>query len=126
MLKPCTDEIEKHFKYLDEGVILPNDNLTDLEFKRAKTSIDVFVLRRVTLIQEREEKVLRIREQIQRVKEATFNLNRNLSDNDLKKHYDAILQREILKLRRFKDNDQVFAGLARYIIAKHFPELEAL
>lgn len=124
LLKPCTDDVEKHFKYLDEGVMLPNDNLTALETKKAKTSIDVYALKRIALIHEREEKLIAIKAQITRVKEAIF--NHSNSSIDLKGHYEEVLKREVEILRRYKKEDQVFAGMARYVIAKYFPEIDTL
>ena len=126
LLKPCTDNVEMHFKYLDEGVMLPNDNLAPIEVKRADTSINVYALKRISLIHEREQKIIDIKAQITRVKEAMFNSNRQSGDAGLQSYYDEIFQRELEVLKRYKKDDQTFAGLARHVIAKYFPELDTL
>lgn len=125
LLKPCTDtNIEKHFKYNEMGLILPNDGLSEIEDLRAKTSITVYALQRITLVQAREEKVIKIKAQIRRVEEATINYNDNLAkSNETKTWFEGILRKEMIILKEFKMANQEYAGLARYLIDKFINNL---
>lgn len=121
LLKPCTDEVEKHFKYSEDGLILENDGLSLIERERAKTSIKVYALQRLGLVQSREEKIIQIKAQIRRVEQAIENLNRHFEDSDEEKiWFEGILREEMKILKRFKDSDQEYAGMARFFIDNYF------
>ncbi len=121
LLNPCIDNVEDHFKYIEEGVILAEDNLNTLDKKRADTSIKVYALQRVGLVQAREQKIIIIKAQIERIKEAIKNLNDHINNsNEERIWFEGILRREMQILKSFKDAKQDYAGLARYFINKHF------
>lgn len=125
LLKPCTDDVDNYFKYVQLGLILPAEGLSPLEEKRAITSIRVYALQRIGLVQAREEKTIQILAQIRRVEEAMQNLNRySTSSNSVKTWFEGILKKEMIILKKFKDPDQEFSGLARYIIDSYFNSLK--
>jgi hypothetical protein len=121
LLKPCTDEVEKYFKYDDLGVILPASGLNHDSKERASISIEVYALQRMTLVQRREQNVIKIKAQIKRVEEAIENLN-GYSSNEEQTWFDGILKKEMKILKGFTEPDEEYAGLARYIINKYFNE----
>ena len=73
LLNPCIDNPEEHLEYGDEGVIRPKKGAGGVDSRKAKASIEVYVLQRVHLVQSREKVLIEIQAQIQRVKEATQN-----------------------------------------------------
>ena len=124
LLKPCTDDVEKFFMYEDDGRILPAEGLTDFEREMANTSITVYALRRIGLVQSREEKVIQIKAQIRRVEEAMINLNNHISDsNETKTWFEGILRRELIILHEYKHASKEYSGLARYILNQYFNNL---
>lgn len=123
LLKPCTDEVEEYFAYSDEGLILPKLGLTYFKCRRAVTSIDVYALQRLPLVQAREKKIIEIKAQINRVEKSIKRLNDYKGKSDKKKKsLDDELNDEMKILMIFKDPDQEYSGLARYIIDKYFDD----
>jgi uncharacterized protein (TIGR02646 family) len=122
LLRPCTDEnVELFFKYDDYGLILARDGLDNVGQKKAETSIRVYALQRLGLVQAREVRVIQIKAQIKRVEEAIDNLNNYIdSSEEERTWFEGILREEMQLLHRFMDPDQEYAGLARYTIQKYF------
>jgi uncharacterized protein (TIGR02646 family) len=128
LLNPCRDEnIEKYFKYNDEGAIIINDGLNPLEELKAQTSILTYALHRLPLTIERKERIIDIKAQIRRVEMAIENYNENLNSNHEKKtRFEGVMRDEMEILKKFKEANQKYAGLARYIIDKYFDEAKFL
>lgn len=128
LLNPCKDDnIEKYFKYDDKGAIISNDGLTLIEEQKAQRSILTYALHRLSLNIEREERIIEIKAQIRRVEMAIENYNNNLSaTNEIKVRFEEVMRDEMEVLKKFKDSDQKYAGLARYIIHKYFDEANFL
>jgi len=124
VLKPCTDNVEKYFKYEEDGRILPADGLDPLDTERANTSIHVYALKRISLIQSREERVIQIKAQIRRVEEAMINLNNHITEsNAVVTWFEGILRKELNILHKYKEPNMEYAGLARFLIDKYFDQL---
>lgn len=124
LLNPCKDDnIEKYFKFDDDGAIISNDGLTDFEERKAQTSIFTYALHRLPLTIAREEKIIQIKAQIRRVEIAIKNYNDYFDSSDGERvWFEGIMREEMTILKRFKDSNQEYAGLARYIIDKYFDE----
>lgn len=122
LLNPCIDDnIEKYFKFNDDGAIISNDGLTPFEKRKAQTSIIIYALHRLPLAIAREEKIIQIKAQIRRVEIAIKNYNKYMDESEEEKiWFEGIMREEMKILRRFKDADQEYAGLARYMIDKYF------
>ena len=125
LLKPCTDiDIEKYFEYDEIGLITPTFGLNNFEENKAKTSIRVYALQRIALVQSREEKVIQIKAQIRRVEEAMINLNSHIENSNEKvTWFEGILRKELNILHQFKEANREYAGLARFIIEQYFNNL---
>ena len=125
LLKPCTDtDIEKYFEYDEIGLITPSIGLDNFEESKAKTSIRIYALQRIGLVQSREEKVIQIKAQIRRAEEAMINLSSHIEDsNEIITWFEGILRRELSILHQFKESNKEYAGLARFIIEKYFNNL---
>jgi len=121
LINPCFDDnIEKFFKYDEEGTILMNNNLTEIERRKASISITVFALNRLTLTTARMEKAIQIKSQIKRVENAIKNFNTHGHESEGKKiWFEGILREEMRFLKKFTDPDQEYAGLARYFINQY-------
>lgn len=122
LIKPCTDEnIEAYFKYDDHGLIFARDGLEPTARRKAETSIEVYALQRLGLVQAREAKVIQIKAQIKRIELAIANLNKHFESSEVERtYYEGKLREEMQILKRFQNPDQEYAGLARYIIQKYF------
>ncbi|MCJ8208559.1 hypothetical protein MUY27_02485 [Mucilaginibacter sp. RS28] len=120
LLNPCIDNPELHLEYGDEGVIRPKRGANNILSPKGKTSIEVYVLQRVPLVQSREKVLIDIQAQIQRVIEATQNFNKFLDDPDpaLRFYFEKILKRELERLKKFLSLDEQYVGMARQIIGK--------
>lgn len=128
LINPCVDSnIEAYFKYDDDGAIIINDGLEDLEAKKAETSIKVYALHRLTLSTARKEKIIQIKAQIKRVENAIMNFNNymNISYEE-RVWFEGIMREEMELLKKYKEPNQEYAGLARYIIHKYFDDAKFL
>jgi hypothetical protein len=128
LLKPCTDEnIEQCFKYNNQGVILVEEGLNTSDRKRAETSIQVYALQRLGLVQEREAKVIQVKAQIRRVEKAIYTFNQYYDRPLIERTWlEGVLRREMQILQQFTYPDQEYAGLARYFIRKYFKTLNII
>ncbi|SMO63121.1 TIGR02646 family protein [Chryseobacterium rhizoplanae] len=124
LLNPCKDDrVEKYFKFDDNGAIITNDGLTDFEERKALQSIITYALHRLPLTIAREQKIIQIKAQIRRVENAIINYNDNLDASDEERiWFEGIMREEMQILKKYKDSDQEYAALARYIIDKYFDE----
>lgn len=115
LIDPCNDIPEKHLQFIDEGIIKGID-------ERGKTSIKVYALQRVPLVQSREKKQIEINAQIQRVKEAIINYNNN-TKTTYAFFFEKILHREMYILKKFMNADEEYSGMAKQIIEKFFDRI---
>jgi uncharacterized protein (TIGR02646 family) len=118
LINPCIENPEIYFKYETAGVIKPKCS-TGKEFQMAEKSIAVYVLQRMPLVQAREKVYIEIHAQMQRVREAVINLNESMNDQTLinkRVIFDKVLKREIIRLKKFTNDDEEYAGMARHII----------
>lgn len=120
LLNPCIDDPELHLEYGDEGVIRPKRGVNNILSSKGKTSIDVYVLQRVPLVQSREKVLIDIQAQIQRVIEATQNFNQFLDNPDpaLRFYFEKILKRELERLKQFLNLEEQYVGMARQVIGQ--------
>lgn len=58
LLDPCKDDPSDYFEFRVDGIILPKRGLASLAQKRALTSIRVYALNRLGLVQERKRHIL--------------------------------------------------------------------
>lgn len=124
LLNPCKDEnIEKYFKFDDDGAIITNDGLTNFEERKALKSIFTYALHRLPLTIAREQKIIKIKAQIKRVENAIINYNSYMDVSYYERvRFESIMREEMKILKKYKDSDQEYAGLARYIIDKYFDD----
>ncbi|WP_321280163.1 hypothetical protein [Marinifilum fragile] len=125
LLKPCTDNVEDYFEYSEEGLIRSKKSLEGIDLKRAKTSILVCALQRSELVKKREQKIIDIKVQVERVIEIIGDLNDEDSRNLVK--FEKIknrLRKELRILKEFMLPEKEFAGLARYFIKKFMQSVD--
>jgi hypothetical protein len=125
LLNPCTDNVEEFFDYTEEGIIFPKASLNGINLERAKTSIDVYALQRIELVQAREAKVIKIKAQIRRVEQAMKNLDDHYEDTEEKKiWFEGILRKEMKELKKYMLPKREYSGLAKILINQYFHEIE--
>lgn len=118
LINPCIENPEDYFIYDSEGVIKPKI-ASGKEFRMAEKSISVYVLQRMPLVQARKKIYIEISAQMQRVLEAVTNLNDSISNPALhckRVVFDKILKREIVRLKKFTNDNEEYTGMARQII----------
>jgi uncharacterized protein (TIGR02646 family) len=120
LLNPCLDNPEEHLEYGKEGIIRPKKDEHGVSSIKGWTSIEVYVLQRVPLVQARERVLIDIQAQIQRVKEATHNFSQFLNDPNtaLRFYFEKILKRELERLKRFLNPEEQYVGMARQVIGE--------
>lgn len=124
LLNPCIDDVEEFFDYTDEGIIFPKATLNGIDLEKAKTSINVYALQRIALVQAREAKVIKIKAQIKRVEQAMKNLNDHYEDSEEKKiWFEGILRNEMKELKKYMLPKREYSGLAKIFIQQYFHEL---
>ena len=120
LLNPCIDNPEEHLEYGEEGVIRPKKHADGTQSIMAKTSIYIYVLQRVYLVQSREKVLIEMQAQIQRVKEATQNYNDVIGDADTTKkfYFERVLKRELERLKKFLNPEEQYVGMARQVVGE--------
>lgn len=105
LLHPCKDRPEEHFEYEDkESVMIPLS-------ERAKTSIEVYALRRPELVRARKILLIALFQQIVRVMRELERFNRSGSDDDKQ-----VFEEELDLLIKFTEPEANYAGMSRYFI----------
>lgn len=123
LIDPCKDKPEELLRYEDKGIILPKKSRGRAK-RKAESSIHVYALQRMPLVQMREAKILEIKAQIQRVKEAFTHVNEHIENANLEKqiYFNSILTRELSALNEFCKPEKEFAGLARQYVETFIEE----
>ncbi|MNK88013.1 hypothetical protein D3C87_1079630 [compost metagenome] len=107
LLNPCTDQPEKHFSYdLTEGLMIPADD-------RASTSIEVYALRRILLVQERKTLLISL---LGHLEELLYCLE-NFDNDPNQRNRDAVM-RNWKFVNSFTANEANYAGMCRFVV-KH-------
>jgi len=120
LINPCIDDPEEHLEYGDQGVIKAKKDETGIASEKGSTSINVFVLQRIPLVQSREKLLIDIEAQIQRVKEAISNYDSHIGSPDsiTKFYFEKILKRELERLHHFLKPEQQYVGMAKQVIGE--------
>lgn len=108
LINPCLDDPNVHLAYEEsEGVVVP------LTAKGAK-SVEVYVLQRRLLVNERKMQMLKLYDQMACLKRELERLNRNLEDEEQM----AAFKIEFRRMMDFADAKSNYAGMSRYFIRK--------
>ncbi|WP_430413060.1 retron system putative HNH endonuclease [Kordia sp.] len=119
LIDPSVEDPEVYFKYdMNSGVIKPK---AESEFKkeRADTSIKVFALQRVPLVQRREKKALEISAQMQAIEDFMEIVDR-FYDPEIAATHDLLdkLEVQIERLKNFLNPKEEYLGLAKQMIGQ--------
>jgi len=116
LLNPCIDRPEKHLAYeINEGVVVP---LTEIGSK----SVEVFVLQRPYLVQERKKVLLRLLWHMKLVKQLLVKVNDNPADTGDKDSFETAFD----ILLSYTDLHAPYAGMCRYFVAEFLKENQIL
>ena len=111
LINPCKDDPSSHIAYEDkEAVIVPLS-------KMGEKSVEVYVLQRPYLVQERKKQMLLLFKQIDRVKRALKNLNEN---NNLEQK--KVFEEELEELLYYTKLETPYAGMSRFFVKKFLHE----
>lgn len=127
LIDPCKDNPELFLDYDVHGVIKSKAS-SGYEKRKAESSIHVFGLQRMPLVQRREAKIIEIYAQIKRIDDKLEELKTIIDSTDVKLQvrFNGILKRELRVLRNFCDPSEEFTGLARSIINKYLESIGLL
>jgi hypothetical protein len=116
LINPCEDDPTIHLAYEpEEAVIVP---LTP----QGKKSVEVFVLQRPLLVQERKKKLYEVFQQIGRVKRALERLNQRPTSLAA----EAEFAYELSQLLHFTKDEAHYAGMCRFFVKKFLVENDLL
>src|SRR6478672_1485253 len=111
LIDPCKDDPSIHLAYEDkEAVIVP---LTPMGEK----SVEVYVLKRPYLVQERKKQMLLLFRQMGRVKRELVRLN---SDNSVLQK--EVFQQELDELMYYNKPETAYAGMSRFFVKSFLSE----
>jgi hypothetical protein len=106
LINPCKDDPSEHLAYeKEEAVIIP---LT----KKGKSSIEVYVLQRPILVQERKKQLLKLLKQMLRTKKLLVKLNNSPNNSGIKTEFEE----ELDNLMDYTKAEEVYAGMSRYFV----------
>ncbi|TWI85841.1 hypothetical protein IQ13_1010 [Lacibacter cauensis] len=107
LINPCVDDPSKELEYEDkEAVVIPLTN-------KGKKSIEVFVLQRHLLVQERKKQLLLLYQQMDRVIRELVRFNNDNSAGQKK-----VFEDELKILLSFTEKEKPYAGMSRFFVKK--------
>jgi len=112
LLHPGLDFPEKHFQFINDGLVVARKYKNGKVSRKGKVTIEVLGLQRRGLNQVRRDRLLLIKEQIARVKRIMERMNRYPDDLGL----DYELNEEMRILHRYKEKNQPYSAMARQFI----------
>lgn len=110
LLNPCIDNPEDHFHY-DIDALVKSD--TD----KGKKSIEVYVLQRPFLVDERQKRLKLLLAQIDMTKDLLENYNETPNDRNKK-----MLDKHLDGLAEFTEEKQPYAGMCRFFVKRFLRE----
>lgn len=121
LIDPCKDDPEQYLKYTEEGQIVPRrikKGANVLEAPRGKTSIKVYGLQRLYLVQERKKRLIDLKLQINITAEYFKKLNDiEFNQNPVIASYYAVkLKESIDNLFRFTHKTMHYSAMCRQFV----------
>jgi uncharacterized protein (TIGR02646 family) len=120
LLHPYHDRPERHFEFDADGVVRAR-RTGGRESRKAKASIDVYALQRPMLVQARAARQLLVRGQMTVVEREVRRLDADPSDAE----HGRIVDEEVMRLRRFCEDGEPYALMARQLIEPFIERLLA-
>ncbi len=114
LLHPCLDFPEKHFEFINDGLVIARKNKNGRVSHKGKVTIETLGLQRKGLNQVRRDRLLLIKEQITRVKRIMERINQYPDDLV----FDIDLKEEMRILHRYTENNQPYSAMAKQFIER--------
>lgn len=128
LLDPCEDDPELLFEYTKEGVI--RSKMAD---RRAETSIVVYALNRMGLVNERFERQLLAGKHIHRIRQLAKGLEwfagrtpKRTGDEELIAIIEDLIRYDVSALRSLCDETQPYAAQSRQLVKEFFESADGL
>lgn len=121
IINPCIDDPEKHLEYNMEGIVIPkkvSQNNKKIDDPKGSSSIDVYALQRVYLVQERKKRLIDLNLQVNHVKE----IFKKLNDTDFNSnpvmvtYYEEKLKEEVDILFHFTHKKMTYSAMCRQFV----------
>ncbi|MEL6715995.1 MAG: hypothetical protein AAFP86_19600 [Planctomycetota bacterium] len=123
LLHPCRDFPERHLEFLEEGVIRPGRTPSGEIREKGEASISVYGLQRIGLVEARRDRQVLIRSLMRRITVLSRLLDQFAGDPAISTALEGIIDEDVIDLRRFMEDRQPFAAMARQIIRPFITEL---
>jgi len=117
LIDPCIEDPEKLLRYTKEGLIFPSFN-SGKKHLMGVTSINVFALERMYLVQERKKRALDLEMQINKVRETLkrLHLSDNVKNPILTSYFKDSLKREVDLLFHFTYKRKIYSAMCRQFV----------
>ena len=123
LINPCEQDPELYLEFHEEGFVAPKPTISDDLRKKAEASIRFYALNRTELVQERQEKILLIKQKMLNIKALARCLDKENLDEEIGIIIEELLSHEIERLERFKNPEQPFSVMAKQLIEKFRAEI---
>lgn len=125
LLNPCKDEPSQYLEFHDTGCVAPKAGLDDLQRKKALASIRFYALNRTELVQDRQSRILLIKQKMNTIEKLCEILEQRNPATDIAFVLDELLVSELESLYDFQRPEQPFSSMAKQLIEpfieKHRP-----
>jgi len=121
IINPCIDNPEKHLQYNEEGMIIPKKvrkNGKKVDDPKGSSSIEVYALQRMYLVQERRKRLIDLNLQINHVNELFKKLNDTdfISNPVMVAYYEGKLKENVDILFHFTHKKMNYAAMCRQFV----------
>ncbi|MEM7092678.1 MAG: endonuclease [Actinomycetota bacterium] len=118
LLNPCLDDPDDFIRYDTEvGVVLPKEGLDPSAKLRAETSIEIYGLNRIGLVQDRRHVIRLIDHRLAMIAQVNRLRSGLQTQPELLAILDDIIRDEIDLLRSMEQPNQPYSGLVRQLLA---------
>ena len=113
LIDPCREDPSQYLKFMGNGMVTPQEDASGQPCGKGLQSIEVYGLKRETLVRERKRQAELIKLQMSQMLERIGRLERGEVDPAAGK---ADLKEQLKLLSRFVEDDQPYLGLAHQLI----------
>lgn len=115
LIHPCEDDPRKHIEFNDEGLAVAKKNRRGIESIIGATSIEVYALQRMDLLNERKKLLKQIKRRVNKIKQLEQKCKKNPQDGFLQR----LLDEELDELADFLKSDQPYISMVKDYIKRN-------
>lgn len=123
LINPCTDEPSDFIRVHEEGYVLPQESVNELQGKRAIASIQYYALNRIEIVKDRRERILLLQRHMISIRSIIRILDQRETDVNVRELLEEMVAYEFDALERLRDPAQPFSAMADELISAFRNEL---